>query len=195
MRTCEFDGCGKPHRARGLCSGHHAQWRKGKLLTPLHLHATVETVAERIRARSTVNAAGCWIWDGPLSDQGYGQLWVGGELIGAHVASFLAFVGEVPAGREVDHRCRMRACVNPSHLRAATRKQNGENRSTLSTNRSGYRGVYWHTASGLWMAAATHNGKKFSAGYFDDVEEAAAAAVQLRRELFTHNEEDRRDAA
>lgn len=34
-KECSFDGCSKPVRARGLCTGHYNQRRKGKSLTPL----------------------------------------------------------------------------------------------------------------------------------------------------------------
>jgi hypothetical protein len=36
-----------------------------------------------------------------------------------------------------------------------------------------------------------HAGKKISGGTFTDLEEANAAAVALRNELFTHNDLDR----
>lgn len=33
--TCAFDGCGGNVWARGWCSSHYQQWRKGKVLSPL----------------------------------------------------------------------------------------------------------------------------------------------------------------
>lgn len=35
MRTCDFPDCGRPHLAKGLCSGHRSQQRAGKELTVL----------------------------------------------------------------------------------------------------------------------------------------------------------------
>lgn len=35
MRICSFEGCEKPHEAKGLCSGHYQQVRKGNPLRPL----------------------------------------------------------------------------------------------------------------------------------------------------------------
>lgn len=35
MKTCHFEGCGKPHNTQGLCIGHSCQKKKGKQLTPL----------------------------------------------------------------------------------------------------------------------------------------------------------------
>lgn len=36
-RTCDFPGCDRPHNARGLCSGHDNQRRRGAPLRPLGL--------------------------------------------------------------------------------------------------------------------------------------------------------------
>lgn len=35
MKVCGFEGCGRPHKARGWCSTHYDQWRKGKPLRPI----------------------------------------------------------------------------------------------------------------------------------------------------------------
>src|SRR6478735_1977056 len=36
MKECNFEGCDKPHSAKGYCQGHYLQHYKGKELTPLH---------------------------------------------------------------------------------------------------------------------------------------------------------------
>jgi hypothetical protein len=38
--TCTFDGCGRPYRARGLCSSHLDQLARGKDLTPIRVPKT-----------------------------------------------------------------------------------------------------------------------------------------------------------
>jgi hypothetical protein len=36
----------------------------------------------------------------------------------AHRLSFTLFVGPIPDGHDVDHRCKVRCCINPGHLQA-----------------------------------------------------------------------------
>ena len=74
---------------------------------------------------------GCWFWHGAKNNNGYGMMYVGysdpetsnGARV-AHRLSFEHWVHPIGAGLEIDHLCRVRHCVNPSHLRAVTHKQN-----------------------------------------------------------------------
>ena len=68
-------------------------------------------------------STGCWIWSAAKSADGYGRFsFDGGQL--AHRFSFLLANGAVPGGRELDHLCRTRHCVNPAHLEAVTKLVN-----------------------------------------------------------------------
>lgn len=40
LRTCEFDDCGRPHKARGLCYTHWQQWRRGVQLSSIRQYRT-----------------------------------------------------------------------------------------------------------------------------------------------------------
>jgi HNH endonuclease len=70
----------------------------------------------------------CWLWTGATVN-GYGRFWCGDRRIGrrlwlAHRFSlFLAGV-ELPDGMPVNHLCRVRNCVNPSHLEVVTAREN-----------------------------------------------------------------------
>jgi len=66
----------------------------------------------------------CWLWTGPVTQSGYGQMTHGGRTTGAHRASYLTFVGPIPDGYEIDHLCRVRNCVNPEHLEPVTHEEN-----------------------------------------------------------------------
>ena len=84
----------------------------------------------------------CWPWTGGLNKDGYGRMQWDGKLQYVHRLAYIHTNGALPAGTEIDHICHNRACVKPSHLRAATYKQNAENRGNLRQNTSsGVRGV------------------------------------------------------
>jgi hypothetical protein len=67
-----------------------------------------------------VDASGdCWIWTAALNTYGYGKVGLGSKAAGvapAHRVSWELLVGPIPDGFEVDHLCRVHACVNPAHL-------------------------------------------------------------------------------
>ena len=69
---------------------------------------------------------GCWLWMGTINPIGYGILNTGipGATRMAHRWSWTLRVGEIPPGMVLDHRCRVRSCVNPDHLRVVTKAQN-----------------------------------------------------------------------
>jgi len=58
----------------------------------------------------------CWLWTGHLSDDGYGLIKVGGRKGKTLVVSRLSwalFMGPIPDGKQVLHRCDVRHCFNP----------------------------------------------------------------------------------
>lgn len=82
------------------------------------------TVA-RFWSKVEKSADGCWIWTGARNKQGYGSLQLQDGRVGkAHRISYEIHKGEIPAGLEPDHTCRIRACVNPAHLEAVTHQEN-----------------------------------------------------------------------
>lgn len=150
---------------------------------------------DRFVAKIDISPSGCWLWTASVNDAGYGKLAVSGHRwMRAHRFSYEYFVGAIPIGIDVDHhyRCPKR-CVNPDHLRLATRKQNIENHSGRPhrwNTPSGVRGVTWKADKGKWRASVKHRGRQYHGGYFATIEEANKAAVALRLKLFTRNDVD-----
>lgn len=66
----------------------------------------------------------CWLWTARVERNGYGRFWLDGQQHGAHRVAYELFVGPIPDGREIDHLCRIRHCVNPDHLEAVTAAEN-----------------------------------------------------------------------
>ena len=80
---------------------------------------------EHVRFWSKVDKSGdCWLWLGARNHNGYGRHMFRGHRIMAHRVAYMLSVGEIPAGLQLDHLCRTRRCVNPSHLEPVTQTEN-----------------------------------------------------------------------
>lgn len=78
---------------------------------------------------------GCWVFfdgkrkNGGLDRDGYGTIWTSEGPRSAHTVAYRELVGEIPAGKVLDHECRRRACCRPDHLNPITGQQNDLMRS------------------------------------------------------------------
>lgn len=185
--ACSYTGCEKPVHGRSLCQGHYRQMSLGQTLREIR---SSRTDAERFWSKVDKTAT-CWNWVASKKS-GYGNLKVGGVVVVSHRFSYELANGPIPAGMVVDHICLNRACVNPAHLRLASRKQNNEHLNPgRANNASGFRGAHWYERYGKWAAKVRHQGAGIHVGYYDTPEEAGEAARLKRLELFTHNNLDR----
>ncbi len=71
---------------------------------------------------------GCWHWQGATQSGGYGTINIqterGRSNTTAHRLFYVAFVGDIPQGETVHHKCGTRSCVNPAHLEAISQREN-----------------------------------------------------------------------
>jgi hypothetical protein len=68
----------------------------------------------------------CWVWTGPLREDGYAHLKRGHRMQKVHVIAYQLGVGPVPRETpDLDHLCRIRHCVNyERHLEPVTHAEN-----------------------------------------------------------------------
>lgn len=91
---------------------------------------------ELIAANETAKGE-CILWWAGRTTDGYGLVWLQGRTQSAHRVAYEAFVGPIPAGLQIDHLCRVRACVNYRHLEAVTSQVNNLRGTGLASENAG----------------------------------------------------------
>lgn len=70
---------------------------------------------QKIMDNIVENDRGCWIWQGKKNNAGYGYHDKWGNLV--HRRAYELWMGPIPKGMQLDHRCSNKACCQPfTHL-------------------------------------------------------------------------------
>lgn len=81
-------------------------------------------LSESFWSKVAIVEDGCWMWMAGRHRSGYGVFNIKGRQHVAHRLAYEALQGDIPEGLDLDHLCRVRACVNPDHLEPVTRREN-----------------------------------------------------------------------
>lgn len=95
-------------------------------------HLAALTDDERGLLKLTLNSradrvTGCREFTGKHLVEGYGVTWHGGRSWMAHRLSWSILRGRIPTGMLIDHLCRNRRCIEPTHLRVTDSEGNNRN--------------------------------------------------------------------
>lgn len=105
---------------------------------------------------------GCWFSGLRPDSKGYAQVSDSSSgqvrMLRGHLVTYEEIVGPIPDGLELDHLCRVRACINPSHMEPVTHRENtmrGESAATVAAART-------HCPSGHeYTGVRDRNGKRY----------------------------------
>ena len=75
--------------------------------------------------------SGCWLWATGLDSKGYGRFGSGSKktMRLSHRMAYEHFVGSIPVGLFVCHKCDVRSCVNPDHMFLGNHQDNMTDRN------------------------------------------------------------------
>lgn len=89
----------------------------------------MKPIRQRILESSTLNlVSGCWEWDKFKDAAGYGKIQINKTQVTASRASYKEFIGPIPKGLCVCHKCDNPSCCNPDHLFLGTHQDNADDK-------------------------------------------------------------------
>ena len=107
-----------------------------------------------------------------------------------HILMAIAFITNPDGKSCVDHIDNDKSNNQIANLRWATHSQNGQNKSMMSNNTSGVKGVDFH--HNKWRAQIKIDGIQIHIGHFTNIEDAKQARIKKANEhfgVFTHSSE------
>lgn len=186
---CKVEGCDNPARTIGLCNSHHHRYmRYGDPLGGGTYHGEPWDWIEKHKSHQGNE---CLIWPFHVNSDGYGYVTTKDTRKSISASRFMCeqVYGSPPTSEhEVAHNCGKghEGCVNPKHLRWATKTENmmdkvlhgtsprGENSPTAKLTREQVREI--RRLKGIWLQEEL--AKRFG------VTNSAISAIQVGRTWF-----------
>lgn len=203
-KPCTVPECGRPQYGKGFCAAHHLQHHTGREIRPLRSEPSrvfqdgsswlVEVYGRDRRGRigTVVAHAQISAEDREVAGQ-YRWNLANGYARATHQGPTLHnLICPTGAGEEVDHINGIRLDCRRENLRAVTHALNAQNRGVRRTNSTGVRGITLDKKSGKYRTVVRVNGCYYGAGLHSSLEDAERAVSDLRLQLMTHTNEDRR---
>jgi hypothetical protein len=122
-QSCSVEGCERIAESKGMCMKHYSRFKRYGHTNSIW---NTGTPVERFHRSYNVNPeTGCWEWKAWKSPTGYGIFPMpGNKRIKAHRYSYEMFIGPIPDGMFVLHKCDVRSCCRPDHLFAGSHQEN-----------------------------------------------------------------------
>ena len=111
---------------------------------------------------------------GNLTNKGYLNAGIDGKTYSLHRLAWLYMTGEFPT-LGIDHKDTIKTNNAWENLREANGSQNEANKSITNKNKTGVKGVYWNAVLNKYHAQIRINRKTKHLGYYQTIQEAAAA--------------------
>jgi hypothetical protein len=139
MIICSVGGCSNKHKGHGYCNKHLLRLRNnGDPLVTKRVTNGSSDLERLLFYGWTVQSNGCWTWNGQRIRSDYGRIIaLGGKAKFAHRAAYEVWVGPIPDGKILRHKCDNPPCINPEHLDVGTYQDNSNdmiNRKRWSGN-------------------------------------------------------------
>lgn len=86
------------------------------------------SLRERFEQYIFYSPDGCWYWLAAYNNKGYGLFWFNNKLVSAHRMSHELYLGPIPDGLHILHKCDNPKCVNPDHFFLGSYQENSDDK-------------------------------------------------------------------
>ena len=124
---------------------------------------------------------------GHTNKRGYRKIKINSNCYQEHHVIWLWHHGTWPKD-QIDHINRIRDDNRIENLRECSNAENHQNRKLSPKNTSGQTGVYWSKVANKWHSRITLNNKRIHLGFYDNLEDAAAAYLVAKKQHHTFSD-------